>query len=263
MRRRRGRRPLDSAGGRGRPCRADRAREPGRAARRRRSGDAGLRPRHAYGQRLAHRRGRSDPRRRAGVDRPQARAGVRQPGLREGRDRRRRAGDGQRRREPRAALGPARRRWELRDRHRAGVPPASRGPAGHRGRRGPRLRRCARGPALLRGLRRHRAGRAVAHRLDLPRPGEPPRRPRAPRRARHGPGGLLRRRSGHGRAGPSPVAQLRASARRPRRADALHGPAERLRCGVPERSAQLLEVALRGEGQRRMRWRRSSSTRRA
>ena len=94
-----------------------------------------------------------------------------------GRHRRRRAGDGERRREPGPALGPARRRRELRDRDRAGVPPASGGPAGHRGRHGPRLRRCPRGPALLRRLRRHRAGRALGHRLDLPRPARLPRRP--------------------------------------------------------------------------------------
>ena len=78
---------------------------------------------------LAHGRRRTDPRRWDGSTPAEARAHDRQPPLGRARDGGRPPGAGERRREPRALLGLARRRRELRDRDILHVPPRARSTA--------------------------------------------------------------------------------------------------------------------------------------
>ena len=141
------------------PEKAHRARASGRAARRARPGDAGVRAGGAVGHRHAHRRRRSDARRRDRLDSAQVRP-LRRPARLDGRRHRRRGvRQGERRRERRSVLGPARRRRELRHRHRVRVQLR---PARHAGSRRADLLAdgaVGRSAALLPRLGRGRAGR--------------------------------------------------------------------------------------------------------
>ena len=234
------------------PDRADGARGPRRAARRRRSRDAGLRARHADRQRLAHRRGRSDARRRARAGSP-ASTGPRATTCS-------RAevvtADGER--VTASAEENPDLLWGLRGGGgNFGIVTALEyrlHPVGPQVIAGGVVHDFADAPEVLRFFADFAAAAPDELSVTASTFRAPPGFPVAPElhgELRDGPGRLLRRRPRRGRAGPTPAAQLRAPAGGSRRADALHGPAERLGCGVPEWSAQLLEVALRRGDQRR------------
>ena len=198
-------RPVADEGGPGRP------RGPHRPGRRRRP-VAGARRGHPAGRAGHHRRDhrphrhrRAHPGRRAGPPDAQARADRRQPAGRRPGHRRRPAAAGRRRARAGAAVGAARRRRQLRDRHRLGVPAAPGGPdgAGRAGRLGARRRRP--GAGLPGRLRAHGPRRARHHHRHDAGPAGAVPAARAPWQAGGDAGAGLGRRPGGGAAGRRPL----------------------------------------------------------
>ena len=203
----------------------------GRAARRARSRDAGARAGGAVGHRHAHRHRRPHARRRHRMDPSEVRTHDRQPGVRRPRHRRRRAREGECRREPRPLLGRARRGRQLRDRDVLRVRVAAR----RTGARRPDLlarEGRAGGAAVLPGLHHHRSGRVHVARRP-PAGARAPDRPAGPgrqagRRCRL----VLVRRPRRGRARPAAVEVVRVTRPRRLRAQAVPRPSGVLRSVV-------------------------------
>ena len=179
-----------------------------------RRGDAGARAGRHRRARLHHGGGRAVAGERQRVARAQARVHLRQPAVRPGGDRGRRRRDGVAGGEPGPVLGAARRRRQLRRRHRVHLPAApGRADRARRHAALPRLPGRRRAQALAR-LHAHRTGRGRQRRGAPHRPARGVRagagaRPAGRRRA-----DPLRRRPGGGRARLRPAA--RSSARRRR-----------------------------------------------
>ena len=196
------------------------ARRCGRHVGRVRPGHAGARPGDDRWTCVDDRRRRPDARWRVGMDGAGLGPQLRQPRLGRPRDRRRQRGHGERRREPRSLLGPARRRRQLRCCHLVRVQAARAGSAGDR-RPDALARRCRRRRgAPVPGLRR-RGARRAGHGPCLPHRSTGRVRARPPPghdAARHRrPLGRRRRRGCRGDA----AAQGPRARGRPRRSDAL------------------------------------------